>query len=177
MSCERTALVLIDLQRWIVDRPWQPMSGDSVVEACGRLREHFSAADSASVVIVRYARADGADGGVDAAPNHLVPGFTPRAGECLVTKHGLDAFEDTDLHDHLHRSGVTRIVLAGLSTAHGVASTAAAARRLGYEVVVVADATASENEAQYREALERIIALGGRRGLVDELVTTEVAGG
>jgi nicotinamidase-related amidase len=175
MTRARTALVLIDLQQWIVDRPWQPVSGSAVVDACGRLREHFAAADSSAVVIVRYARADGADGGVDAAPNRLVPALAPRAGEHVVTKHGLDAFEETDLHDHLRRAGVTKVVLAGLSTAHGVASTAATALRLGYQVVIVSDATASENEPQYREALDRLTALGARTGLVGELTTAGAA--
>ncbi|MFJ3644493.1 cysteine hydrolase family protein [Streptomyces murinus] len=177
MTRAHTALVLIDLQRWIVDRPWQPVSGAAVADACGRLREHFAAADSAAVVLVRYVRADGADGGLAADPNHLVPALAPRPGDHVVTKHGLDAFEDTDLHDHLRQRGVTKIVLAGLTTAHGVASTAATALRLGYEVVVVSDATASENDAQHREALDRMTALGARAGLVGSLATSEAAGG
>ncbi|GGK77206.1 cysteine hydrolase family protein [Streptomyces flaveus] len=177
MTRARTALVLIDLQRWIVDMPWQPAGGDVVVDACGRLREHFATnTGSPTVVLVRYVREDGADGGIGAAPNRLVPGLEPRTGEHLVTKHGLDAFEGTDLHDHLDREGVTEVVVAGLSTAHGVAATAATALRLGYEVTVVSDATASVDEAQHREALDRLTALGARTGLVADLVTAKVSG-
>ncbi|MFD9002125.1 cysteine hydrolase family protein [Streptomyces sp. NPDC059582] len=176
MTRARTALVLVDLQRWIVDMPWQPTRGDVVSDVCGRLREHFASTGSATVVLVRYVRADGADGGVDAAPNRLVPGLEPRTGEHLVTKNGLDAFEGTDLHDRLLREGVTQVVIAGLSTAHGVAATAATALRLGYEVVVVSDATASVDEAQHREALDRLTALGARTGPVADLVAAKVGG-
>ncbi|NBM15805.1 cysteine hydrolase family protein [Streptomyces sp. GC420] len=176
MTRARTALVLVDLQRWIVDMPWQPTGGDVVIDACGKLREHFASTGSSTVVLVRYVRADGADGGIDAAPNQLVPGLEPRTGETLVTKHGLDAFEGTDLHDRLRREGVTQVVVAGLSTAHGVAATAATALRLGYEVVVVSDATASVDEAQHREALDRLTALGARTGLVSDLVAAKVSG-
>ncbi|MFJ7904341.1 cysteine hydrolase family protein [Streptomyces sp. NPDC096198] len=176
MTRAHTALVLIDLQRWIVDRPWQPVSGAAVADACVRLREHFTAADSAAVVLVRYVRADGTDGGLTAAPNHLVPALAARAGEHVVTKNGLDAFEDTGLHDHLRQTGVTKIVLAGLTTAHGVASTATTALRLGYEVTVVPDATASESDAQHREALDRMAALGAHTRPVDSLVTSEAVG-
>lgn len=176
MTRAHTALVLIDLQRWIVDRPWQPVSGATVADACGKLREHFAAADSAAVVLVRYVRADGADGGLDATPNQLVPACAARAGEHLVTKHGLDAFEDTGLHDHLRQAGVTKVVLAGLTTAHGVASTAVTALRLGYEVTVVSDATASESDAQHREALDRLTALGARTRPVASLVASEAVG-
>ncbi|MFF4957319.1 cysteine hydrolase family protein [Streptomyces sp. NPDC001222] len=176
MTRARTALVLIDLQRWIVDMPWQPVSGDAVVDACGRLREHFAHTGSSTVVLVRYVRADGADGGIGAAPNQLVPACAPRAGDHLVTKNGLDAFEGTELHDVLRREQVTELVVAGLSTAHGVAATATTAVRLGYDVVVVSDATASVDEAQHREALDRLTALGARTAPVADLLPAQTAG-
>jgi nicotinamidase-related amidase len=176
MTRARTALVLVDLQRWIVDMPWQPLGGDVVADACTRLREHFANTGSSPVVFVRYVREDGSDGGISAAPNQLISGFEPRTGEHLVTKHGLDAFEGTDLHDRLRGEGVTEVVVAGLSTAHGVASTAATALRLGYGVVVVSDATASVDEAQHREALDRLTALGAGTTVVADLVTAKGSG-
>ncbi|CAL9559211.1 hypothetical protein SUDANB176_04608 [Streptomyces sp. enrichment culture] len=166
----RTALVLIDLQQWIVDMPWRPVGGDVVAAACARLRAHCTDTGSSTAVLVRYVRADGADGGVDAAPNRLVPGCAPRAGDHLVTKHGLDAFEGTGLHGILRREGVTEVVVAGLSTAHGVASTAETALRLGHDVAVVGDATASVDDAQHHEALDRLTALGARTVRVAELL-------
>ncbi|KOU46212.1 MULTISPECIES: cysteine hydrolase family protein [Streptomyces] len=170
MTHAHTALVLIDLQRWIVDRPWQPMGGAAVADACGRLREHFAAADSALVVLVRHVQADGADGGLAAAANRPVPGFAVRADEYAVVKHGLDAFEGTGLHEGLRRAAIMEVVLAGLATAYGVEATAATAVRLGYEVTVVPDASASESDAQHHEALDRLVALGVRVRTVDSLV-------
>ncbi len=156
--------------------PWRPIGGDAVVEACGRLRDHFSDSGSSTVVLVRYVRADGADGGTGAAPNQLVPGCEARPGDHLVTKHGLDAFEDTELDGILRREEVTEVVVAGLSTAHGVAATSATALRLGYGVVVVTDATASVDEAQHREALDRLTALGARTAHVADLLAVRAAG-
>lgn len=160
----RTALVRVDLQRWIVDTEWEPAGGEEVVAACGRLREHFT-----TVVLVRYVRADGADGGISADANRLVPGAGPRAGDHVVTKHGLDAFEGTELAGVLRRERITEVVVAGLSTAHGVAATATTALRLGHGVVVVEDATASPDTARHREALDRLTALGARTARVAEL--------
>jgi nicotinamidase-related amidase len=169
MAGARTALVPVDLQRWIVGMPWRPAGGDLVAAACVRLRAHF--ADTGSpTVLVRYVRADGTDGGVDAVANRFVPESAPRAGDHVVTKHGLDAFEDTDLHGILRREGITEVVTAGLSTAHGVAATAATALRLGHEVVVVSDATASVDDTQHREAPDRLTALGARTARVAELL-------
>jgi nicotinamidase-related amidase len=162
MSSARSALVLVDLQRWIVDMPWAPASGQDVVETCVRLRDGFSQSDPRAVVLVRYLRADGQDGGATAPANRLVPEFAPRPVEHLVTKNGLDAFEGTELHEHLRELGVTRLVLAGLSTAHGVAATAATAVALGYQVVVMSDATASVSAAEHASALDRLAGLGVR---------------
>lgn len=175
MTRTRTALVLVDLQRWIVDMPWQPGRGDAVVDACTALRAHFAKAGS-PVVVVRYVRADGADGGVDAAPNRLVPGIEPNAGDLLVTKNGLDAFQGTGLQAGLQASGVTRLVLAGLSTAHGVASTAATAVEAGYEVVVVSDATSSVTGEEHQATLDRLAGLGVRISSAEEVLPEPVTG-
>ncbi|MFR9799146.1 cysteine hydrolase family protein [Streptomyces sp. MS06] len=175
MARERTALLLIDLQRWIVDMPWQPIDGDAVADACGRLREHLAGTGAVETVLVRYVRADGADGGTGAAPNRLVPACAPRTGDRLVTKNGLDAFEDTGLDGVLRGAGVTEVVVAGLSTAHGVAATATTAVRLGYRVVVVSDATASVDEAQHLRALDELSALGVRTARVADLAAPRAA--
>ncbi|MGI8648291.1 MAG: hypothetical protein DLM55_04485 [Acidimicrobiales bacterium] len=80
-----TALVLVDLQHWIVAMPWAPIGGIGVVEACIRLRDGFAEAE-APVVLVRYLRANSSDGGGAAESNRLVPALEPRPGEHLVTK-------------------------------------------------------------------------------------------
>ena len=148
-----TALVLVDLQRWIVELPLGPRGGPAVVEACERLRTALSAAE-AEVVLVRYARADGRDGGPAAPATQLMLPILP--GDHVVTKYGQDAFEGTDLHRHLTRQGVTTVVIAGIATAHGVAATARTAATLGYRTLVVEDATASSSAAEHRAALRTL---------------------
>ncbi|MBP0458775.1 cysteine hydrolase family protein [Streptomyces montanisoli] len=175
MTSAHTALVLIDLQQWIVDMPWQPAGGREVVDSCARLRDRFERAGS-PVVLVRYLRADGADGGAQAPANLLVPGIAPRDGDLLVTKNGLDAFEGTDLDERLRARQVTGIVLAGLSTAHGVAATAAAAVASGYEVTVVTDATASVSEAEHDAALHGLAGLGARTCRAQDVLPEGVTG-
>jgi nicotinamidase-related amidase len=162
-----TVLILVDLQNWIVGMQWAPIAGGEVVEACVRLRESFAAAE-APVVLVRYLRADG---GAAAEPNQLVPELAPQPGEYLVTKNGLDAFEGTDLAEHLRGLGTTRLVIGGLSTAHGVAATATAAMALGYEVVVVADATASVTTVEHTAALDELARSGVRVHAVEDAAT------
>ncbi len=53
------------------------------------------------------------------------------------------AFIGTDLESHLHKSGITSLVIVGLTTDHCVSSTAHVAGDLGFETFVVDDATAA----------------------------------
>ncbi|MGW3743502.1 hypothetical protein ACWD62_23555 [Streptomyces sp. NPDC005146] len=80
MASARTALVLIDLQQWIVDMQWEPVAGGVVADTCVELRDRFAHVGSPAVNLVRYVRADGADGSVDAAPTGWSPALNPAPG-------------------------------------------------------------------------------------------------
>ncbi len=168
MSTKGFALVLIDLQNWIVEMPWAPCSGADVVDACVRLQDKFAGHDN-PVVIVRYLRADGQDGGTANIANALVPQLSQCASQHVVTKNGLDAFENTDLDTHLRSLDVTTLVIAGLSTAHGVAATATTALNSGYHVVVASDATASVTAGEHNRALDQIASLGAQISTVEHI--------
>jgi nicotinamidase-related amidase/alkylated DNA repair dioxygenase AlkB len=85
-----------------------------------------------------------------------------RGGEWRVEKRWYSAFRDTDLDARLRRAGVTKAVLCGASADESVLATARDARALGYEVEVVADATAAATASKHARALGAIGALGGR---------------
>lgn len=72
------------------------------------------------------------------------PGLAPAQGDAVATEHwGLSGFAQTDLDLHLDRRGVRRILLAGLTAPGCVESTGRHAVELGYDVTLVADATAA----------------------------------
>jgi ureidoacrylate peracid hydrolase len=73
----------------------------------------------------------------------IVPELAPRPGEYLVPKHRWSAFFGTYLDHALRTRGVGTIVLCGGTTEIGVASTAYAARDIGYNLVIAADACTS----------------------------------
>ncbi|WP_372974867.1 cysteine hydrolase family protein [Muriicola sp.] len=85
-------------------------------------------------------------------PSPLTPGTVgneikdivkPLSDEPIVEKDTNSAFMGTPLHQMLQDSGVTDLVLVGLTTPHCVSSTARMAGNLGYKTYVVADATAA----------------------------------
>ncbi len=69
----------------------------------------------------------------------------PVETETIITKHCPNSFRKTSLHQHLQEQKVDHLVIVGMMSHMCVDSTARAAKDLGYEVTVIADACASKN--------------------------------
>lgn len=63
--------------------------------------------------------------------------------ETIIQKHVNSAFIGTTLEEQLRRQSCSSLVLVGLTTDHCVSTTSRMAANLGFEVTVVADATAT----------------------------------
>jgi len=67
----------------------------------------------------------------------------PIAGEPLFQKNVNSAFIGTDLESYLRAKGIQSLVVVGLTTAHCISTSVRMAANLGFDVTVVADATAT----------------------------------
>ena len=67
----------------------------------------------------------------------------PVAGEPLFQKKVNSAFIGTDLESYLRSKGIQSLVVVGLTTAHCISTSVRMAANLGFDVTVVADATAT----------------------------------
>ncbi|HEU4411062.1 MAG TPA: isochorismatase family protein [Polyangiaceae bacterium] len=85
-----------------------------------------------------------------------------RPAEWRVEKRWYSAFRETGLDGRLRAAGVRRVVLCGVATNVCVLAAARDALGLGYEVEVLADATAAGTSSKHARALAEIEALGGR---------------
>ncbi len=83
--------------------------------------------------------------------------------EWHVEKRWYSAFRETELHARLEQAGVTAVVLCGVATNVCVLAAARDARRLGYDVDILGDATAAGTAGKHAVALREIEGLGGRR--------------
>ena len=75
--------------------------------------------------------------------NAFKPEAEPLDGEKVISKQVNSAFVGSSLESHLRAHGIQSLVLVGLTTDHCVSTTARTASDLGFDVTVVADATAT----------------------------------
>lgn len=153
-----SALVLVDLQRRIVDLPTTPSSGEEVVANALRLRKAFREA-GARVVVVQVSRPDNPPG------SELV--FEPEDDK-IVTKYTIGGFAGTDLDEFLREAGVRTVVFAGIATEFGVESTLRAASDHGYDTVAVSDAMTALSDISHENAITKIFPRLGTVMTTDE---------
>ena len=79
----------------------------------------------------------------EASGNAFKPEAMPHDGEPVFQKTVNSGFIGTGLEDYLRREGIESLVIAGMTTDHCVSTTARMAENLGFDVVVVEDATAT----------------------------------
>jgi nicotinamidase-related amidase len=170
------ALILIDLQRGIVDsvRP----EVESVLCNAAALADAFRA-HGRTVVLVNVAggapgRADAQAAGLSqpARPEgwtELVPELGSDPHDILITKHRWGAFTGSDLDDQLRSRGVTQVVIGGVSTSIGVETTARSAYELGYHVVLAVDAMLDRDPVAHEHSIARIFPRLGETSTADAI--------
>ena len=142
-TAAKTALLVIDVQQGFDDPSWGHRNNPALEthvavllaawRACRRPvlhARHMSALSASPLRPGQY----GNDFKAEAAP---------RLGEPVIKKSVNSCFIGTTLDEDLRRSGIRRLVLAGLTTNHCVSTTARMAGNLGYAVWVASDATAA----------------------------------
>ena len=168
LDAQRTALVLIDLQKGIVGRQTAPYPSADVVARARKLAERCRAVGATVVLVHVTFSKDGrdrlaphADLPMPAAQvppdwSDFVPELGPREGDVVIAKRNWGAFYGTDLELQLRRRGIRTIVLGGISTNFGVESTARDAFERGYDQVLVEDAMAGMSAEAHRFAVTEI---------------------
>jgi nicotinamidase-related amidase len=149
MHIEMPALVIIDMQKCMAmpeaglrNNPEAERNIASLLEAWRRM--------NGAIVHVRH---------ISRSPTSLfAPGqvgaefqeqFMPLPGAHVVEKNVPDAFINTGLERWLRVRGIARVVIVGVSTNNSVEASARTAGNLGFDTVVVADATFAYAKTDY----------------------------
>ena len=169
-----TAVVLIDLQHAVVSRQTATYSPDAVIQKAVQLADRFRAkgspivfvhVDLANFVQLNYVDAPMRDPNAPPPPanaSELVPQLNRQPQDLVITKRYWDAFVGTDLEKQLRSRSIRTILLGGIATNFGVESTARTAAALGFEVVIIEDATTSLSAEAHEFAIKNIFPRLGR---------------
>jgi nicotinamidase-related amidase len=170
MDPRRTALLLMDFQRTIVERAAPDPTG--LLDRTARLLAAARAA-ALRVAFVGVGFRDGypevsarnqsfaairtTGAFLSAAPgSEIHPAVAPASGEVVVTKHRVSAFAGTDLDMILRANDIDTLVLTGIATSGVVLSTTRHAADADYRLVIVRDCCADADEEVHRVLMEKI---------------------
>lgn len=172
-----TALIVVDLQRGIVDHPMiHPFS-----EIAARTRELIDAFRAEGLPVVLVNVAGRAPGRTEQAPRttqtfaegwtELVPELGKQPGDILVTKRSWGAFATTDLEAQLKARGVTQVVVTGIATSVGVEATARQAYEQGFHVTLALDAMTDVRKEAHEHSIGSIFPRLGETGTTQEIIS------
>lgn len=163
-----TALVLIDLQKGIVQRKTAPHSSEDVVARAARLAGHVREGGGRVVLVHVVFSPDNGDRlmlKTDASPpagparpdyGEIVRELGPMPDDIVITKRQWGAFYGTELDLQLRRRHITTILLGGIATNFGVESTGRSAWEHGYQVIFVEDAMSGLSAGEHEFAVKTI---------------------
>lgn len=170
-SSAETALLVIDVQQGLFDRPEPVFRDATLLEVIKALVERAQNA----LVPVFYLQHENKGTLRRGSPAwQLHPALAPLPDDRVLAKRHGSAFKETALQSELSRLGITRIIVAGLVSNGCVAATCRGAMRLGYEVVLVADghSTYGRNPETKIQECNRLLATAGVRVLTAECVAS-----
>lgn len=136
------ALILVDIQNdYFTGGLWPVDNMGRVASDAASVLQEARAAGEMVVHIYHEASSDSAPffrPGTSGAQIHAA--VAPLADEAVILKHRPNSFYETDLHAQLQAAGITHVTIIGAMTQMCIDATARAARDLGYDVTLVANA-------------------------------------
>jgi nicotinamidase-related amidase len=159
---KKTVLLVIDMENdFVAPRaPFEVPAGRAMLPTLGRVLACCRERGIRVIYTTHAHRRDGSDMGrmarnpriaqgealADAGPGaEIYPAIAPLDGEIVIKKHRYSAFYGTDLDIVLRSLGVGTVVIAGVTTENCCHATARDAYFRDYEVVVLSDATATDD--------------------------------
>ncbi|MFI5101992.1 MAG: cysteine hydrolase family protein [Terriglobales bacterium] len=144
MPAAKTAVLVIDVQRGILDGPKlarKKENDQALDETVARIAGLIERARTASVPVI-YIQHDGGRGHrlePETSGWPLRSEIAPRSGEPVIHKRACDAFFATTLDAELVGAGIKQLVICGCMTQYCIDTTVRRAVSLGYDVVLAAD--------------------------------------
>jgi nicotinamidase-related amidase len=164
----KSALLVMDVQRAVVDRYPDPAylprlreatgaaraAGISVIYAGVGFRPGYPEISTRNKMFGRLARTTAAAGSDQATQIH--PDVAPEPGDILVTKRRVSAFAGSDLDMILRAGDIDHLVLTGIATSGVVLSTLRQAADLDFGLTVLADGCLDSDPEVHRVLVDKV---------------------
>ncbi|MEM7208495.1 MAG: cysteine hydrolase family protein [Pseudomonadota bacterium] len=139
----KTALLVIDVQEGLDNPALGKRNNPDAESNIARLISHWRKHDAPVVHVKHNSTEENSALRPELPGNAIKDCATPRDSEALFEKTVNSAFIGTDLERHLHASGISDLVIVGLTTDHCVSTCVRMAANLGFNVRLVGNATAT----------------------------------
>ena len=182
INTQKTALVVIDLQKGITAMQTEPYTSKVVIKNTAKILKE-ARKNNMSVFLVHVTPSpDLKDAlrpvsetsfqvsGYNPSWSEFVPELNIQPSDFLITKHQWGAFYGTELDLQLRRRGIDTIIFCGISTNFGVESTARFAYEYGFNQIFVQDAMAARSKEEHEHPLKYIFPRLGLIRKTDEVL-------
>jgi|ERR1035437_1315340 nicotinamidase-related amidase len=161
INIQKTAIVIIDLQKGIASMPTEPYSPEVVIANVVKLLTvvrknnmsvflvHVTPSPDLKDALRPISETSFQMSGFNPEWSAFIPELNIQPNDFLITKHQWGAFYGTELDLQLRRRGIDTIILCGIATNFGVESTARSAYELGYNQIFVEDAMSARSKEEH----------------------------
>jgi nicotinamidase-related amidase len=150
------ALIIIDVQQ-AIDHPkwaqWGPRNNPQAEDNIAQLLAAWRTTQQPIFHVRHMSREPHSPYRPNQPGNEFKPQVTPWPNECVIEKSTNSAFIGTSLEVDLRDADISTLIITGVITNNSVEATARMAGNLGFNTIVVADATATFARKDYRGVL------------------------
>ncbi len=179
-----TALVVIDLQKGIsaMGSSLAPYDASTVIKNAAMLADafrknrmlvflvHVVASEKERLNVIADEQGWSGRGPMPRDFADIVAELGPKDSDIVITKKQWGAFYGTDLELRLRRMGIKTIVLCGISTTHGVESTARFAYEYGFQQIFAEDAMTAMTNEMHNATINNVFKRIGRVRKTAEII-------
>jgi nicotinamidase-related amidase len=153
MTNDTPTLIIIDMQRGMADPAAGSRNNPDAEANIAALLSAWRRAQLPVVHVRHISRTVGSLFWPGQVGAEFQPQLAPAPNEHVVEKNVPDAFLNTGLERWLRVRGIDHLVVVGVSTNNSVESTVRTAGNLGFQVIVVSDATFAFDKPDYAGVL------------------------
>ena len=145
IQADKPALLLIDLQKgWANTEHWGGNRNNPEAELVAEeLLDFWRSKELPVFHIIHSSKDPNSELHVEKPGHQMLDAFKPKQDEALIIKQVNSGFIGTSLKEQLESNNIDTLVIAGLTTNHCVSTTTRMAGNFGFEVFLVADASAT----------------------------------